>query len=153
MKPVNVAAARHHAERSRAPARKHGDAKPKRRSVSDTFRHLSNVASNLFGSHWAFMAAVALIIGWAATGPWFRYSEVWQLVINTSTTIITFLMVFLIQATQNRDARAVHLKLDELIRATKARNAFADLEDATQEELDALQHQFEQLRRRAPRCQ
>jgi len=89
-----------------------------------------------------------LVLGWALTGPLFDFSETWQLVINTTTTIITFLMVFLIQTTQNRDARALHLKLDELIRASDARNAFADLEDASEEELEALQHEFEQLRER-----
>ncbi|NUP07849.1 MAG: low affinity iron permease family protein [Polyangiaceae bacterium] len=154
MKPSHVVAAGHHPRRTRATSRKREHVvEPPRSTVSDVFRHLSNVASNKFGSHWAFIAAVALIIGWAATGPFFHYSDVWQLVINTTTTIITFLMVFLIQSTQNRDAKAVHLKLDELIRATRARNAFADLEDATQEELDAFQHEFERLRRRADRRQ
>jgi len=99
------------------------------------------------GSSWAFIAAVSIVVGWAATGPFFQFSETWQLVINTGTTIITFLMVFLIQATQNRDAKAIQLKLDELIRAGEARNIFADLEDATEEELDQFQREFEQLRK------
>ncbi len=83
------------------------------------------------------------------TGPVFRFSTNWQLVINTGTTIVTFLMVFVIQSTQNRDAKAFHLKLDELIRTTRARNAFADLENATDAELEAFQREFEALRRRA----
>src|SRR4029079_10710262 len=79
--------------------------------------------------------------------PLFHYGESWQLVINTGTTIITFLMVFLIQTTQNRDSRALHLKLDELIRSSKARNVFADLEDASDAELDAFQREFARLRK------
>lgn len=105
-------------------------------------------ASTHLGTPWAFIAAVALIVGWALTGPFFGFGETWQLVINTGTTIITFLMVFLIQSTQNRDAKAIHLKLDELIRSSRARNIFADLEDATEEELEAFQREFEQLRKR-----
>jgi low affinity Fe/Cu permease len=85
------------------------------------------------------------------TGPFFRFGETWQLVINMGTTIITFLMVFLIQSTQNRDAKAIHLKLDELIRSSKARNVFADLENASEEELEAFQREFEQLRKRGLR--
>jgi low affinity Fe/Cu permease len=91
---------------------------------------------------------VVLVVGWAATGPLFHFAEQWQLVINTGTTIITFLMVFIIQTTQNRDARAIHLKLDELIRCSKARNVFADLESATDQELDAFQREFANLRQR-----
>jgi len=104
------------------------------------------LAASALGTHWAFLAAVGLIICWAATGPLFHFGESWQLVINTGTTIITFLMVFLIQTTQNRDSRALHLKLDELIRSSKARNVFADLEDATDAELDAFQREFKKLR-------
>ena len=113
----------------------------------DAFRQLALHASNKLGTHRAFIAALALIIGWAVTGPFFKFSETWQLVINTGTTIITFLMVFLIQATQNRDAKAIHLKLDELIRASRARNIFANVENATEEELDTFQREFEELRR------
>jgi low affinity Fe/Cu permease len=116
-------------------------------SGSDAFRRIAHAASEKLGSHWAFIAAVALIIGWAASGPLFDFSETWQLIINTGTTVITFLMVFLIQSTQNRDAKAIHLKLDELIRASEARNVFADLEDASEGELDAFQREFEQLRK------
>ena len=115
------------------------------KSVSDAFRHLASVASEKLGSHWAFIAALSIIIGWAATGPVFDFSETWQLIINTGTTIITFLMVFLIQSTQNRDAKAIHLKLDELIRASAARNVFADLENATEAELETFQREFAQL--------
>ena len=99
------------------------------------------------GTHWAFAIALAVVAAWAVSGPLFHYSEGWQLTINTATTIVTFLMVFLIQTTQNRDARAIHLKLDELIRSTRnARNFFADLEDATDEELRKLQAEFRKLR-------
>jgi low affinity Fe/Cu permease len=92
---------------------------------------------------------LTLIVLWALTGPLFGYSDSWQLVINTGTTIITFLMVFLIQSTQNRDARAIHLKLDELIRGVKgARTAMVALESATDEELAELQEDFERLHRR-----
>ena len=118
------------------------------KTLSEWFRRLAFSASNLFGSHWAFIASLSLVIGWAATGPLFDFSETWQLVINTATTIITFLMVFLIQTTQNRDSRAIHLKLDELIRATDARDVFADLEDASDEELAEFQREFQQLRQR-----
>ena len=92
------------------------------------------------------MAALAIIVGWAATGPFFHFGDTWQLVINTSTTIITFLMVFLIQSSQNRDSRAIQLKLDELIRTSRARNAFADLENATDRELDTFAAEFKALR-------
>jgi low affinity Fe/Cu permease len=120
-------------------------------TLSDLFRRFANAASAKLGTHWAFIAALLLVIGWAVTGPMFDYSETWQLVINTGTTIITFLMVFLIQSTQNRDAKAIHLKLDELIRASKARNVFADLEDATDSELEAFENEFRQLRKRGVR--
>src|SRR3954465_9877887 len=119
-----------------------------RRSMAEWFRRFAVVAASGLGTHWAFSGAVLLIIGWAATGPFFQFGESWQLVINTGTTIITFLMVFLIQATQNRDSRAIHLKLDELIRSSKARNAFADLEDADEDELDAFEEEFRRIRRR-----
>jgi low affinity Fe/Cu permease len=91
-----------------------------------------------------------MIILWAATGPWFHFSDTWQLVINTTTTIITFLMVFLIQNTQNRDAKALHLKLDELIRSTaKARNSLVNLENLTDDELARLKAEFEKVQMRA----
>ena len=102
------------------------------------------------GSPAAFMLAVATILAWAALGPTFAYSDTWQLAINTGTTIVTFLMVFLIQATQNRDAKAIHLKLDELIRGLQgARNHLVDLEHLTDVELDELQKEFQRLRERS----
>jgi len=104
--------------------------------------------STLLGSHWAFLVAVAVIMVWLISGPIFRFSDAWQLVINTGTTVVTFLMVFLIQSTQNRDAKAIHLKLDELIRCSAARNVFADLENATEEELDQFEAEFQKLRKR-----
>src|SRR4051812_36073542 len=86
----------------------------KAKTVRDKFSEIARRVSDVVGSVWAFLLAVAVVIVWACTGPIFRYSDTWQLVINTGTTIVTFLMVFLIQSTQNRDAKAVHLKLDEL---------------------------------------
>lgn len=115
-------------------------------SSADWFRRFALSASYLLGTHWSFLAAVLVILGWAVTGPLFHFSDAWQLVINTGTTIVTFLMVFLIQTTQNRDSRAIHLKLDELIRSSKARNVFADLENATEEELEVFQQEFARLR-------
>lgn len=118
--------------------------------VSDAFRVFARKASTVLGSAWAFAAAILIIIVWAATGPMFHFSDTWQLIINTGTTIVTFLMVFLIQNTQNRDAKAVHLKLDEIIRALKkARNELVDLENLSDEELDKLEGQFRRLRTRA----
>src|SRR6476659_7992107 len=106
--------------------------------------------SNILGSAWAFVIALLIIVVWAATGPTFHYSDTWQLIINTGTTIVTFLMVFLIQNTQNRDAKAVHLKLDELIRALgPARNKLVDLEKLSDDQLQALETEFEKLRKKA----
>jgi low affinity Fe/Cu permease len=99
------------------------------------------------GSPWAFVGALGVIVLWALTGPIFHFSDTWQLVINTGTTIITFLMVFLIQNTQNRDAEAIQLKLDELLRAvTEARTSLVDLEDLSDDELKRLRDEFQQLR-------
>jgi len=123
-------------------------AKDEQTNRPDAFRRLACAASERLGSHWAFIAACSMVIGWAACGPLFDFSETWQLVINTGTTIITFLMVFLIQSTQNRESKAIQLKLDELIRASEARNVFADLEDASDEEIAAFQREFSQLRKR-----
>lgn len=116
--------------------------------MTEVFQRLASAVAKYMGSPWAFIAAVMLIVMWALTGPFFDYNETWQLVINTSTTIITFLMVFLIQATQNRDSKALHLKLDELIRSSDARDVFADLEDATEEEIRAFEREFRELRAR-----
>ena len=105
--------------------------------------------SSVLGSAWAFVIAIVIIVIWATTGPAFHYSDTWQLIINTGTTIVTFLMVFLIQNTQNRDAKAVHLKLDELIRALGgARNKLVDLEKLSDDDLKALEGEFEKLRKK-----
>jgi low affinity Fe/Cu permease len=117
--------------------------------VRETFRRFSGVAASAVGSPWAFTVALAAILVWALLGPHYGYSDTWQLVINTGTTIVTFLMVFLIQNTQNRDARAIHLKLDELIKGTKgSRNLLVDLEDCTEEELEQFEGEFKKLRER-----
>ena len=118
--------------------------------VRERFRKFAYQAACVVGSPAAFLSSVALLAIWAATGPLFHYSDTWQLVINTVTTIITFLMVFLIQSTQNRDAKAIHLKLDELIRSvSRARNRFVRLEDLSDEELATLEKEFARLRQRA----
>jgi low affinity Fe/Cu permease len=118
--------------------------------VSDAFRVFARRSATMLGSAWAFTAAVLVILVWLLTGPTFHFSDTWQLIINTATTIITFLMVFVIQNTQNRDAKAVHLKLDEMIRALKgARNKLVDLEDLSDEELKKLEEQFQRLRKKA----
>jgi low affinity Fe/Cu permease len=112
----------------------------------ELFRRFSHLTSTGVGSPWAFTIACAVILVWALSGPIFHFSDTWQLVINTGTTIITFLMVFLIQNTQNRDAVAIHLKLDELIRALKgARNRLVDIEELSDEELDELRREFRRL--------
>jgi low affinity Fe/Cu permease len=112
----------------------------------ELFRHFAHLTSTGVGSPWAFTLACAVIVVWAATGPIFHFSDTWQLVINTGTTIITFLMVFLIQNTQNRDAVAIHLKLDELICALKgARNQLVDVEELSDEELERLRREFRRL--------
>lgn len=111
--------------------------------MNEHFRKFAHKASALCGSPLAFGFSVIIIVIWALLGPLFGFSDTWQLVINTSTTIITFLMVFLIQNTQNRDARALHLKLDELIRADKhARNVMIDLEELSDVELDKLHQEL-----------
>src|SRR5436189_2719744 len=118
--------------------------------VSDAFRIIARRSSTVLGSAWAFAGALLVILVWVLTGPTFHFSDTWQLIINTATTVITFLMVFLIQNTQNRDAKAVHLKLDEVIRALKgARNQLVDLEDLSDEDLKRLAEQFQHLRQRA----
>lgn len=109
------------------------------------FRKLAAKISNLSGSPITFMVAFLIVTGWALAGPVFKFSTTWQLFINTLTTITTFLMVFLIQNTQNRDAKAVQLKLDELILATRGRDALIDLEDMTDAELKALDREFRDI--------
>lgn len=112
--------------------------------MNELFRKFAQKASVLLGSSWAFLIALLMTIIWAISGPFFHFSDTWELVINTATTIITFLMVFLIQNTQNRDSRAIHLKLDELIQSVKeARNNMIDLEDLPDKELEKLKKQFE----------
>ncbi|QSQ19657.1 low affinity iron permease family protein [Pyxidicoccus parkwayensis] len=118
--------------------------------MSDRFNRFAHAASEHVGTSRAFVSAMVVVLLWAVTGPLFHFSDAWQLVINTSTTIITFLMVFLIQATQNRDAKALHLKLDELIRVqARARDIFADLEDASDEEIAELARQFKRTHKGA----
>src|SRR6185369_16986153 len=120
--------------------------------ASDSFRIFARRSSTVLGSAWAFGIAILVIVIWGLTGPTFHYSDTWQLIINTGTTIVTFLMVFLIQNTQNRDAKAVHLKLDEVIRALKgARNELVDLENLSDEDLTSLEKQFERVRKKAER--
>jgi low affinity Fe/Cu permease len=121
----------------------------KERSLSESFQVFATKSSYWVGSRWAFALAVMAIILWAGTGPHFHYSDTWQLVVNTATTIVTFLMVFLIQNTQNRDARAIHLKLDEIIRAIRpADNNMINIEKLSEEELEILATQFEKIRAR-----
>src|SRR5262245_61727130 len=111
-----------------------------------SFTRFAKWTARVSGRPAAFVLAVMVILAWAITGPIFGFSDTWQLVINTGTTIITFLMVFLIQNTQNRDAVAIHLKLDELIRGVKsARNSLVDLEDLSDAELEQLQQEFRRL--------
>jgi|SRR5579862_6775286 len=115
-------------------------------SLNKRFRVCSQWIALAAGSPSAFLLACLCIIVWALLGPLFHFSDTWQLVINTATTIITFLMVFLIQNTQNRDTRALHLKLDELLRGVEgARTNLVNLENLSDEELDQLQHEFERL--------
>lgn len=114
------------------------------------FRRFAHSVSISVGAPWAFALALTVVVAWALTGPVFGFSDTWQLVINTGTTVITFLMVFVIQNTQNRESQVIQLKLDELIRAVEqARNELVDMEDLSDEELHGLQRQFEALRKTA----
>jgi low affinity Fe/Cu permease len=114
--------------------------------MRESFRRFARHTSQIVGSPLTFILAVLVIVVWAASGPFFDFSDTWQLVINTGTTIVTFLMVFLIQNTQNRDSQAVHLKLDELIRAVgDARNSLVEVEDMTDQQLARLHEEFHQL--------
>lgn len=120
--------------------------------MSDSFRKFARKSAEVLGRAEAFLAAVVLILVWIALGPAYRFSDTWQLVVNTATTIVTFLMVFLIQNTQNRDAKAIQLKLDELIRSAQgARTGLVKLEELTDEELKELEASFEALRARVAR--
>lgn len=119
------------------------------KTTHDAFHHISQNVSNRLGSPMAFALAVLLILVWIFTGPFFNFSDTWQLVINTTTTIVTFLMVFAIQNTQNRDAKAMQLKLNELIKASRgARTEFVDIEDLNDTELDVLQDQFKTIHKK-----
>jgi low affinity Fe/Cu permease len=119
-------------------------------SVEDLFARLAGKISQATGSFWTFSAALLVVLVWAATGPIFHYSETWQLVINTGTTIVTFLMVFVIQHAQNKDMRAVQLKLNELIAAVEgASNRLIDVEDLSDRELEHLYARFQVLAKSA----
>ncbi|MEK9195871.1 MAG: low affinity iron permease family protein [Patescibacteria group bacterium] len=117
--------------------------------MNKLFRIIATQVSVFAGRSIIFFLAVIVVVVWLMTGPFFDFSDTWQLVINTGTTIVTFLMVFLIQNTQNRDSKAVQLKLDEIIRTTKARDEFMDLEDLTDEELQELDEEFRKLHDKA----
>ena len=119
---------------------------------SGLFARFANEASRAVGSGAAFGAAIAVVLIWSLSGPLFHYSDTWQLVINTGTTIVTFLMVFLIQNTQNRDSAATQLKLDELIRSTRgAHNALLDLEKLSSKDLEELRVLYQKLADQARR--
>lgn len=123
------------------------DKRRREEPVRELFRRFAHKTAEIVGSPLAFLLAIILIAVWAITGPLFKFSDTWQLVINTTTTIITFLIVFLIQNTQNRDSRAIHLKLDELLKGVKgARTSLVDLEDLTDAELERLHREFQRLR-------
>src|ERR1700757_1515217 len=112
-----------------------------------TFHTFAGRASLLVGSKWAFTTAVLIILFWGLSGPYFHFSDTWQLVVNTATTIVTFLIVFLIQNTQNRDARAIHLKLDEIIHSLRgARNEMIQIENLSDADLEAISKNFEKIR-------
>ena len=113
--------------------------------MKETFRKAASRVSNAAGNSSTFLGALLIVIIWALSGRFFNYSNTWQLVINTGTTIVTFLMVFLIQNTQNRDSKAMHLKLDEIIRSSRARNSFIDLEDMTDEDLATISIEFSRI--------
>src|SRR5271156_432662 len=116
-------------------------------SLDRMFTTASNAVSRAAGAPTTFLICCAVVIVWAVSGPFFHFSDTWQLVINTGTTIVTFLMVFLIQNTQNRDARAINLKLNELIRAIdKARDQMIDIENLSDLELDELQAKYEKIK-------
>jgi low affinity Fe/Cu permease len=137
-----------------------GDRKPRRpiftnrgdepMNLNEQFRKLARVAADALGSPWLFVVNVLLILVWLAAGPFANFSDTWQLVVNTATTVFTYLAVFLIQNTQNRDAKAMHLKLDELISSVHgARNRLVNLEDLSDEELERLHKQFHRLHQHA----
>ncbi|MDQ6621144.1 MAG: low affinity iron permease family protein [Pseudomonadota bacterium] len=114
--------------------------------MNEAFRRFAGLASRALGSPWAFMLALALVVVWASAGKYFNYSDAWQLVINTGTTVITFLMVFLIQSTQNRDSKTLNIKLDELLRAVEgARTGLVNLATLSDEDLLRLEQELQRL--------
>jgi len=122
-------------------------------ATTGKFTRFANAASRFTGSPLSFMLAIGVVLAWVVSGPIFKFSDTWQLVINTGTTIVTFLMVFLIQNSQNRDTRAVQIKLAELIRATQgAHNALLDLEELDEEDLQSVKTRYEELATRAREC-
>ena len=122
----------------------------RKRSLEDAFSRFANRASTATGSPWAFVIALVLVLGWALTGPLFDYSDTWQLIANTGTTLVTFLMVFLIQHAQNRETRAMQLKLDELVGANEAAsNELIDAEDLDEQHFKDLDRRFHDLAERA----
>ncbi len=128
---------------------RHHEGEQTKKQGGDTFHKMSSVVSAKLGSPLAFFLALFVIVTWVLTGPIFDYSNTWQLIINTGTTIVTFLMVFVIQNSQNRDSKAIQLKLDELVSVTKgARAEFVDVEDLTDSELNELQDQFKSVHER-----
>lgn len=121
--------------------------------MKDLFRKFASSVSKLAGAPWTFVAAITLVVCWAITGPFFKYSTTWQLTINSFTTVITFLMVFLIQNTQNRDTKAVHLKLDELLKAIHgASNSMVDIEELSDEELEEIHLKFKAIREKSEKA-
>jgi low affinity Fe/Cu permease len=135
-------------ERRRAEAHHHDVGRAER--VKDFFSHFATRTATAAGSFWAFILAFAVIVAWLVTGPMFRFSDTWQLVINTATTIVTFLMVFLIQHAQNRDTRILHMKLNELIAAVEgASNELIDIEDAGERKVEELRDKFQALAEQA----
>src|SRR5207244_732364 len=119
---------------------------PRRTGLGIALERFSRAVTEWAGTSWAFAVALAVIVAWAATGPIFGFSDTWQLVINTGTTIVTFLMVFLIQRAQNKDARAIHLKLNEIVAALQgASNRLIDVEDLTEEDIETLHRHYQKL--------
>ena len=115
--------------------------------MKEVFRRLAEKTAHAVGSYWAFLIALLTIVVWAVTGPYFNYSDTWQLFINTGTTIVTFLMVFLIQNTQNRETRIVALKLDELLRGVEgARTGLVELDHMSDEDLERVRQEFARMR-------
>jgi low affinity Fe/Cu permease len=118
--------------------------------MNEWFRKVARSLSDAFGSPWAFVVAVILAVLWGVTGPLFRFSDAWQLIANTITNVVTFLMVFVIQSSQNRDTKETQLKLDELLRAiSTARTSLVNLDTLSDDEIEHLHRQFEALGRRA----